>query len=208
MKKGKLFSKNRDLKRLAKRLASYSAAVGLGAFAGGHVADGAIIYVDLNPDLNVPAGTSAQHINVDGAGYNELALISTPSNQQFRGVYGGVDLTNTAKGNDYYVRSFDGGDAIGPGSAATTGVGVMNSNAGNFGVAGGSYGGFMFDMGGQEHYGWVRMEISSSTLIAYDFAYESAPGTAIVAGAVPEPSSLALLAAGAGGMAFRRRRKG
>ncbi len=81
MKKGKIFSKNRDLKRLAKRLASYSAAAGLGAFAGSHCADGAIIHVDLNPDLNVPAGTSAQHINVDGAGYNELALISTSSNQ-------------------------------------------------------------------------------------------------------------------------------
>ena len=58
------------------------------------------------------------------------------------------------------------------------------------------------------HFAWVRLSLvdgQPGTLI--DYAYESTPGTAILAGdiGVPEPASLGLLAAGAG-LLLRRRR--
>lgn len=56
------------------------------------------------------------------------------------------------------------------------------------------------------HAGWADIAVSSSSLTLYGFAYETEPGVAIAAGAVPEPPSLVLLAAGAAGLAARRRR--
>ena len=62
------------------------------------------------------------------------------------------------------------------------------------------------------YYGWIRLSTGQSpdgsfvaTLI--DWAYETTPEQAILAGAVPEPSSLSLLLAGGAVFAAARRRK-
>jgi len=57
------------------------------------------------------------------------------------------------------------------------------------------------------HFGWIGVELNSSTHLADAFAwgYESDPNTPIAAGA-PEPGSLALLACGVAGVAIRRRK--
>jgi hypothetical protein len=65
------------------------------------------------------------------------------------------------------------------------------------------------------HYGWIRMilngtgtAITPGTIV--DWAFESTPNTAIAAGAIPEPSTTALLAAmaaGAVGLRAWRKRK-
>lgn len=78
--------------------------------------------------------------------------------------------------------------------------------------------GLQFESNGNTHYGWVRLRIDDLDLIqlgganiadatVIDWAYEDTPGAAISAGAVPEPSALALLALGATGLASVRRRK-
>jgi len=56
------------------------------------------------------------------------------------------------------------------------------------------------------NYGWAQVSFipSSNLLILHDYAYETEAGVGIVTGAVPEPSSIALLAAGAGGLALLR----
>lgn len=57
------------------------------------------------------------------------------------------------------------------------------------------------------HYGWFRVALPASgagTLV--DYAYETTPNTALIAGAVPEPASMALMCGGlAGLLAWRRR---
>lgn len=62
------------------------------------------------------------------------------------------------------------------------------------------------------HYGWVRFNttgVGGFPATVVDWAYESTPGVGIIAGTIPEPSTVALgcLALGAVGVSAWRRRK-
>lgn len=210
-------SKTRRTQQVAKRLTAYSAAAGLGAFACGETAEAVVIYTDV-PDIVVNAtNPTGGYYDMDGdtvpdfrfrfqAGYAPAAI-------RFQGYGLSDELTNTSKGSAYYLRSFELGDSIGPGAVPTsTGFGIAASNATNFGnPTDPQYAGISLDIGGSTHYGWVRIKTENvggeSTLTGtiFDWAYETAPDTAIAAGAIPEPTSLALLAAGAGALALSRR---
>jgi hypothetical protein len=81
--------------------------------------------------------------------------------------------------------------------------------------------GFRFTKGGNLHYGWGVMEIdelnttglpaSGQGFVISNAYYETAPGIPVTVGAVPEPSSIALLSMGAAGVAawkvHRKRRQ-
>jgi hypothetical protein len=60
------------------------------------------------------------------------------------------------------------------------------------------------------HVGWFRMSLSATSSsqprTVTEWAWETVPGNCIGAGVTPEPTSLALLAAGAAGLVARRRR--
>lgn len=61
---------------------------------------------------------------------------------------------------------------------------------------------------GDLHYGWIGVDITNQsdlTGVVTGYAYNDTPDTSILAGEIPEPSSLALLAMGASGMLIRRR---
>jgi len=72
-----------------------------------------------------------------------------------------------------------------------------------------AYIGIEFQMDDGMHYGWFDVEGSSSSpyVEVYGWAYETQPGVSIIAGAVPEPSTIMLLAAGATTMLLSRFRK-
>lgn len=71
------------------------------------------------------------------------------------------------------------------------------------------YLGFRTDTTGGS-YGWVRYSYTRSdgvsTMTLYDAAYETVADADIMAGAVPEPTTLALLCLGALGLLAQRRR--
>lgn len=196
----------------SRKLSSYSAAAAVGAFVSPAAMDAEIIYTDLSPDVDVQLGVTPE-INLDNSadGYFEVAFITTGGNIQVRDAYSGNVLTT---GGTYYVKGFTEGDEIGPGAAeASDGGAHVAGTTGNYNFFSGDdkYIGVAFEIAGQVHYGWIGFEIDSTNPlhgIIRDYAYESVANTAITAGEkpVPEPGSLALLAAGAGAMALRRRK--
>jgi hypothetical protein len=93
-----------------------------------------------------------------------------------------------------------------------------NPTEGNFAGVTEKYIGFRVHLSSTEDlvYGWAKVstvtnlnEIGvSGDVILHGYAYESTPNTAIVTGAVPEPTSLAIFAMGGAGIAaWKRRRK-
>lgn len=184
----------------AKRLASYTAAAGLGAFAFGENAQGVIIYNDV-ADIVVANGAS-YYIDMDGNGYDDFRFRHSASGYpgaaiRFQGVGYSYELTNTAKGSNYYMRSFELNDSIGPGAQTTsTGYGILRADYVNFGATDivnyPQFAGILLDINGSIHYGWVRIQTGPVnengeadppiTGTIFDWAYETDPNTAILAG--------------------------
>ncbi|MEQ9455031.1 MAG: PEP-CTERM sorting domain-containing protein [Phycisphaeraceae bacterium] len=191
-----------------KRLMAYMAAAGLGAFAFGQDASAGIIYTPVEPAVTLvpyPGSPSAFNIDFDNDGTPEGAIVNSSVNMQARFFPPGRTL---ASGSGYYARSFAPG-AIIDGSASTTGGANLMTNP-NYGanfVGQGNFLGYRFQIDGNTHYGWVQVDVSENleNAIITGFAYEATPDLGIAAGAIPEPTSLALLAAGAGALGLRRR---
>jgi hypothetical protein len=203
-----------------KRLFSYAAAAGVGAFSFGQTGEAAIMYTDVVPDTTVStpgSGSDVLYINLDNAGYNEFALAALAFDRSIRvNPYNVIpQASEVLTSGSYYVVGFAPGALIGPASAAAGGArfALRSPYVGayyNF-LGTGLYTGLKWDIGGGNFlYGWAAIDVtaqagvgSSATLLSY--AYETTPDTPIEAGAVPEPDTLALLAAGFGALAMRRR---
>jgi hypothetical protein len=124
-------------------------------------------------------------------------------------------------GVNSHTSNLAAGTPIGPASGVYSNTGpdqltgvVGGVPMGNFQVSDDpGYIGVQFPIGANIHYGYVGYEgtgaENSPNGRVFSLGYETIPGAAIAAGAIPEPSSLALLAAGAVGVsAYRRRRTG
>jgi hypothetical protein len=111
--------------------------------------------------------------------------------------------TQVVLGSRYYsagVPTYYGGFAAGPGGPPNNPVAPGTL----------AYSGFRFAAPDGTHFGWIQLSVSAGHITFMNAAYESTPGTPIVAGAVPEPSTLAMLAVGATaalGTVIKRRRR-
>jgi hypothetical protein len=74
-------------------------------------------------------------------------------------------------------------------------------------AGGRAYAGFEFERDGLKHYGYFDLSGAPNVkgVALYGWAWETEPGTAIVAGAIPEPST-AVLCGGSAVLLWRRRR--
>jgi hypothetical protein len=116
-----------------------------------------------------------------------------------------------------FLGSFDGGGglytlplasgvpitSIAPVESVWVGRGAVSACAWPFGCVGPwlgltAYAGIEFQIGQDVHYGWIQIEHFqfSNAGKVLDWAYETRPGVAIAAGAVPEPSAATLLLLG------------
>ncbi len=118
---------------------------------------------------------------------------------------GMVLLAGTTTGGDL----LSAGDLIGPESTFIFGdIGFAGTTdfEGEMSFGDRGYFGLTFEIGGDTHYGWVDFSEDTSTQTIYGWAYESDAGVGIRAGAIPEPSSTALLGVCLIGAWMRRRR--
>ncbi|MAT72362.1 MAG: hypothetical protein CMJ58_22900 [Planctomycetaceae bacterium] len=222
----------------AKRLASYATAAGVGAFGCSQTADAALVHVDLGNTVVHNTPNTFTDLDLDGNGTTDFVFGQTTL--RYSGVrmivYGhplfeppeerlpagelSINFTNTAKGNAYYIRSFELGDTIGPGLSTPTLnngypnlTGIMSTNSSNFGDPDDpQFWGFGLNIDGDIHYGWGRVSTvrdgnGDYTVTLHEYAYETTPDVPVTIAAVPEASSLALLAIGGGGLALAARKR-
>ena len=215
----------------ASRLGGYLA-VGVGAgVLGTSAADAGIINIDITStgfdidgvNAGLSSGSTAIKTNFPFTGAGSLKA-SASDDRGLQGVGGTAPRLSIAAGTiAASPRNFPLNDTIGE---STSGWSVLSTqlfryhyvneyygvdkfyNSADFGS--GSYMGFKTQTG---NYGWLNVTWARATgeFQIYSGAYESVPGVSIAAGAVavPEPSTIAMLGAGAlamGASAIRRHR--
>jgi PEP-CTERM motif len=174
-----------------------------------------IVNGNSGPDLVFGYDTASDKPYVDARSSigvtNGLVAILAESNGGTTGD-GGLPLTTagTLIGPSYA--------GLNPGNS-TDNEGMFYENANNNGVAGqwsnsqitDGYVGIELNLGGGTDYGWIEFQdnpiASSPALTLEGWAYDTTSGEGIVAGAVPEPSTIAVLGIGALGFAASLRKR-
>ena len=209
---------------LENKLKKYTAlASGITVIAG--AANAQVLHTDLNPDV-ILTGQGAFYLmdlNADGTDDFTFVTADTTVTGTTSGlsytldvkagvVYPGSGNSWMANSSDTTVANVPNGSSIGP--SDFNGLGTSGSYlgmmldisipmisysltypGGNF-LGSDGFVGLKFDISGSTHYGWARVEMSSTgnTLTIKEYAYESTAGTGILAGAngvgINEVSSL------------------
>ena len=196
----------------ASQLAGAAGALAAG-LGGAQSLDAAVAYQAV--DIDIPSETTEYHVDLNNDGVNEFDIQLNEMRIKASD-YG--PTASTLRAGDGFVANLPAGTVIGPSSSpfSSTGLDTLNgieggNPAGKFQTsAGPGYIGVTFQIAGAAHFGYVGYQGTGAENSAngkiFALAYETEPRGAITAGAVPEPASLSLLAAGAAGVTALRRR--
>jgi PEP-CTERM motif len=201
------------------------------------VADVTYLATTANPLVQVPFDINADGVPDFGLALAALSGTMPPANAPYKEASASwISMSGNAVAIDvfsYPMALHPGTDAVGGFLTYGTGSQLLSlslksslSTRGNWpnDLTDPRYIGLRFMSGTDTHYGWARVGVAddvsspaapSAAAIVYGFGYESTPGYAIIVGAgetndaaIPEPSSFALLALGATGIAVLKRRRG
>lgn len=173
-------------KNLSERLAKYGALTL--AIAGVADASGQVVYTDVDPDFVGGIGDSfAIDFNNDGIDDVVISAQNLPPTavQVIAEPMNGV--LATSNGGYFYASNLAYGTEINAGAGTFRSFGDACYGPGYAGSQfcgeGEGYVGVQFDISGDTHYGWIRIDVGdSSNFIVLDYAYEATPGATIEAG--------------------------
>ncbi len=197
-----------------KRGAAYSLAAGVATGALASQTEATIQYSGIY-NIDLLQGNSI-NLDLDAAGATPDVLLKNYvlANGNYQGLtvnYFPGQAVGFSNGLAY-VSALSAGDpvdasTVGPSFFGSMAYGATNPSA-EFNSVTDAYVGLSFPIAGARHFGWIRVDIDNSagTFLIKDWAYEDVPEVGIPAGAIPEPGTLGLLAAGACGLAAMRRR--
>lgn len=176
-------------RKFSSKLAKYGALTV--AIAGVADAAGQVVYTDVDPDFD-GALTDVYDIDFDGDGTIDVSIVQS-NNGAYELVQAAPGIGNAvladSNGGYFYASNIPVSTSIsagvGPGAFQSfgsfcAGVGYAGSQ---FCGLGEGYLGVEFQVAGATHYGWVRVDVaSSSAFTLMDFAYEATADAAIAAG--------------------------
>lgn len=199
----------------ANRARSIIIALALLGFTAIIKGQGTIVYVQPSQPINYGPVPLSSNLDLNNDGITDFVL-SCDNPGAFLTPQGN---NRVAVDGSFLVGALNQGDESGPslnpvyhwtgGSPALGGQAVFDGQyfyTGNFSSTD-AFIGLQFQAGGNNYFGW--MEVTNYFNIAAGqvpgWAYETVPNTPILAGQVPEPSTVGLIVCGSGVALFRRR---
>lgn len=201
------------MSNIKSRLSRHFVASAAIAAASAGVANAAIVW--SGPvNINIPATTAGVYLNVV-TGVSATSPAGAPGWDINPWSSTGFGLFNATPGaSSGYLNlggnlfNLPGGTSIGPGGNFVSLAPATNNPQWNLNSANNLIGfRFLNEAGNTVHFGWFRVEFGSTITnrSIVEYAFESTPETAILAGAIPAPGALALL--GLSGLVGARRRR-
>lgn len=180
-------------KKLQSKLAKYG--VLASAIAGVTDAQAGVVYTDENPDFAGAVG-SQYFLDLNNDGTDEFRIWHNGSSNLYISPLGALNNV-LGSGGATFAYPF----ALTSGTAISASAGTFFNNGfsggfqslnygscsfGNFCSVTDTYIGLQFDIGGNTHYGWVRLDVNASGSVwsVKDYAYEDVANAAINAGAM------------------------
>lgn len=187
-------------KELLNRLKRYSLAAGAVAMVADQ-ADANIIYTDVNPDFAGASG-SQYFLDLNNDNIDDFRIYHDGGSNLFiEPLASSNDVLGTGGANYAYPYAMSANSMI---SASATGTWFNNGYSsgfqslnygscsfGNWCTVADKYVGLRFEVGGNIHYGWARLDVNGngSSWIVKDYAYDDVAGQGILAGASSSPSN-------------------